>query len=249
MLHFRAEDLDAAILDRCDESLCFSVPDEACRKILILDYFEKFVKSMVDKNGGSKEEQWQTKGNWKNLFSRGVNFRAVIDEDVMNDTQLHHFVKATDGFSGREIAKLMLSLQGAIYSSIDGKLDYNLAANILEMKIKEHEMKAEMRGTNGSAQHETQHYNSTECPLMKVNQSPGRSSCHETKQIVSQFRDVSSTCDDLTDEDFSFETKSNICSTENHLPITKLSGETAFPLKERSMKRESIDVKCTCDLM
>lgn len=244
-MYSRAEDLDASILDRCDESLCFSLPGESCRRRLILEYFGKFVKSLEDDSDVKKQNSI---GKLKHFFSREVNFRAIINQDVMNETQLDHFVRATDGFSGREIAKLMISLQGAIYSSIDGKLDYNLAANILKLKIREHTMKAEMRGANDITLHGKQYYCSRESPLT-VKQSTASNGFHQVKHITSQFRDVSSTYDDITDEDFSCETKSNICSKENDFAGRDFPGKTVFPSKVCDGKSEGIGTKCTCDLM
>ena len=37
-------DLDAAVLDSCDESLLFPLPDEPCRELLLTQYFTRTSK-------------------------------------------------------------------------------------------------------------------------------------------------------------------------------------------------------------
>jgi hypothetical protein len=49
------------------------------------------------------------------------------------------------GFSGREIAKLMISVQGAAYGSPDGMLSKDLFKRVVRWKVEEHHKKDSMR--------------------------------------------------------------------------------------------------------
>jgi hypothetical protein len=61
---------------------------------------------------------------------------------------LESTVAVTRGFSGREIGKLMMALQGAMYVSKDGKLDFVTAWKLIETKVREHLAKIDMVGNN-----------------------------------------------------------------------------------------------------
>jgi ATPase family AAA domain-containing protein 3A/B len=51
---------------------------------------------------------------------------------------------ATDGFSGRELAKLMASMQAAAYGTPDAKLTESLFDMVLDLKLKQHMMRKEL---------------------------------------------------------------------------------------------------------
>lgn len=148
LFYKRAEDLDAAILDRCDESLLFPLPNEACRYKLIKDYYLMFVCSMVEPNEEKKGVNLMTR--IKDMFRFEDSFRAKIEENAMDEAQMKSVVKATAGFSGREIAKLMIALQGAIYASSDGTLTCTMIDRIVTTKVEEHKVKLEMTGCGKS---------------------------------------------------------------------------------------------------
>ena len=75
-------------------------------------------------------------------------FRVTIQSDVMDVSQIAEVVQATDDFSGREIAKLIIALQGIIYASSDGVLTRKMVQMIVETKVAEHKDKRQMVGTN-----------------------------------------------------------------------------------------------------
>ena len=79
---------------------------------------------------------------------KGQNLCFQIDDGVMDDEQHKIAVDLTNGFSGREIGKLMIAMQGAVYASSDGKLTAANARNIIENKVSEHKDKREMIGSN-----------------------------------------------------------------------------------------------------
>lgn len=84
----RPGDLDVAVLDRCDEAMLIDLPDAAARRALVRQHFDKYIK----------------------------NAGATIAVDAAFDAAaLDAVADKLDGFSGRAIAKLFLSLQGAAY--------------------------------------------------------------------------------------------------------------------------------------
>jgi hypothetical protein len=143
-LKHRAEDLDAAILDRCDESIFFPLPDDAGRKQLLCTYYQNYVRSLESVQM-TNESLWQRA--LRRIFKdRNESFKPIIDSNVMNEDQLKSIVSLTAGFSGREIAKLMIGIQGGIYSSTNATLTSDIVDKIVESKVKEHKKKILMSG-------------------------------------------------------------------------------------------------------
>jgi len=137
----RAEDLDEAVLDRCDESLLFGLPNAESRQKLIAQYYEAFVKRVVAKN----DELASSLGSHiRSYLTKEDPFRIRIDDDVMDQDQLGSIVAATEGFSGREIGKLMIAVQANLYASNDGKLSKKMAQSITDIKVDEHREKLRM---------------------------------------------------------------------------------------------------------
>lgn len=102
----RPGDLDAAVTDRVDESVRFGLPDEQGRAALLKQYFTKYI---VD---SGKEARVGPFG----LFTRS-SARIPVASDV-DDPFLTLLATETEGFSGRGIAKLMLSVQGTAYGRV-----------------------------------------------------------------------------------------------------------------------------------
>ena len=141
----RAEDLDAAILDRCDESIYFPLPDASCRKDLIMLYFNRHFQKFMESNN---KQALSVKSRVTNYFTNKKPLIMSIESDLMTGAQLESTVTVTRGFSGREIGKLMVALQGAMYVSKDGKLDFVTAWKMIETKVREHMAKIDMVGDN-----------------------------------------------------------------------------------------------------
>jgi len=141
----RAEDLDEAVLDRCDESLLLGLPDAECRQKLMSQYYQAFVKGELTKN----DEQASSLGSrLRSYLTKEDPFRVRIDDDVMDQDQLGEVVAATEGFSGREIGKLMIAVQANLYASNDGELSKDMVQTITEIKVDEHREKLRMAAGN-----------------------------------------------------------------------------------------------------
>lgn len=87
----RPADLDPAVLDRLDDCLEIPLPDDDGRRDLLHLNFD--------------------------LCFRRRRPRVFIDDALDVATALEDLVPLTRGFSGREISKLLLSIQGAVFST------------------------------------------------------------------------------------------------------------------------------------
>lgn len=139
----RAEDLDAAVLDRCDESLFFPLPDAECRKDLILLYFDLHFRKFMEINN---RREVSLRSRITQYFTKREPLIMSVESDLMTGEQLESTVAVTYGFSGREIGKLFIALQGLMYVSKDGRLDFLAAWKLIETKVRENQEKADMVG-------------------------------------------------------------------------------------------------------
>ena len=141
----RAEDLDAAVLDRCDESIFFPLPNAECRKDLILLYFDLHFRKFMETNN---KQALSLRSQITEYFTGRKPMIMSIEQDLMTGSQLQSTVDVTLGFSGREIGKLMVALQGAMYVSKDGKLDFVGAWKVIQTKVRDHLQKLDMTRAN-----------------------------------------------------------------------------------------------------
>ena len=136
----RPEDLDAAVLDRMDEALEFGMPDLDARTRLCKLYFDKLIARGEDA-GDDKPAQGFLgamgigKGGKRGGGKIGTPIRVAPDVD---DASIVTAAKKAEGFSGREIAKMMASVQGAVYGSGDAVLTAETFEAVVAYKVKEH---------------------------------------------------------------------------------------------------------------
>ncbi|KAK2965888.1 hypothetical protein RJ640_011135 [Escallonia rubra] len=134
----RPSDLDSAITDRIDEVIEFPIPQEEERFKLLKLYLNKYLSGE-----GSSEQSW-----WGQLFKKKP--REITIKDLSDDV-LREAARKTEGFSGREIAKLMASVQAAVYGSPDCVLDSQLFNEIVDYKVAEHKQRIELAAESGLA--------------------------------------------------------------------------------------------------
>lgn len=128
----RPGDLDTAVLDRVDENLLFDLPDLEARKALVKQYFSKYIVHAGAGNAGVG-----------GLMGVRSSARILVDEGL-DEAWLKSVAERTEGFSGRAISKLMLSMQGNVYGRADARLDLPLAEQVLQWKIAEASSKAQL---------------------------------------------------------------------------------------------------------
>lgn len=127
----RPGDLDSAVADRIDEVLEFPLPGEDERFKLIKLYLDKYIAQ-----AGARKP-----GLFSNLFQKQ---QQKIEVKGVNDDILKEAAAKTDGFSGREIAKLMAGVQAAVYGSEDCVLDPNLFREVVDYKVAEHQQRRKL---------------------------------------------------------------------------------------------------------
>ena len=57
----------------------------------------------------------------------------------------------TTGFSGRELAKLMASVQAAVYGTSEARLTDSMFRMVLDLKLKQHSMRIKMEASRQKA--------------------------------------------------------------------------------------------------
>lgn len=127
----RPGDLDSAITDRIDDVIEFPLPQEDERFKLLKLYLQKYLHEEDDNN----------ESKWKSLFKTKTK-KIVIKE--LSDDIIREAAKKTEGFSGREIAKLMASVQAAVYGRPDCDLDSELFMEVVDYKVGEHQQRIEL---------------------------------------------------------------------------------------------------------
>jgi len=103
--------LDRAVLDRMDENFEFPVPGEPQRVQLLQLFMEQYVRRPTKKN-------WQIE----------------VDESI-NDSFIEDVAKRTEGMSGRQLAKLVLAFQSAVFGSGTRHLTPGLAEAVLSWRL------------------------------------------------------------------------------------------------------------------
>ncbi|KAL3837963.1 hypothetical protein ACJIZ3_022554 [Penstemon smallii] len=133
----RPGDLDAAVADRIDEVLEFPLPGEGERFKLLKLYLDKYIAQ-----AGARKP-----GLFSHLFQKQ---QQQIEIKGMNDDIIKEAAAKTEGFSGREIAKLMASVQAAVYGSENCVLDANLFREVVDYKVAEHQQRRKFANDEGA---------------------------------------------------------------------------------------------------
>ncbi|KAF5805412.1 putative ATPase family AAA domain-containing protein [Helianthus annuus] len=127
----RPGDLDSAVADRIDEVLEFPLPGEEERFKLLKLYLDKYIA----KAGARKP------GLFSKFFQKQ---QQQIEIKGLTDDIIKEAAAKTHGFSGREIAKLMASVQAAVYGSENCVLDPVLFREVVDYKVAEHQQRQKL---------------------------------------------------------------------------------------------------------
>uniref|UniRef100_A0A1J3GBH8 ATPase family AAA domain-containing protein 3 n=1 Tax=Noccaea caerulescens TaxID=107243 RepID=A0A1J3GBH8_NOCCA len=137
----RPGDLDSAVTDRIDEVIEFPLPGEEERFKLLKLYLNKYL------TGGEDKKDANTK--WSHLFKK--QSQKITVEGDLTDQVIRDAAKKTEGFSGREIAKLVAGVQAAVYGRPDCVLDSQLFEEIVNYKIEEHHQRVRLATEGGQS--------------------------------------------------------------------------------------------------
>lgn len=130
----RPGDLDSAVLDRIDEVLEFPLPGEDERFKLLKLYLDKYIAQAGSRKSGVLQ-------NILNIFKKQPQ---KIEIKGLTDDIIREAAAKTEGFSGREIAKLMASVQAAVYGSENCVLDPSLFREVVDYKAAEHQQRRKL---------------------------------------------------------------------------------------------------------
>lgn len=129
----RPTDLDPAVLDRVDETLFLGLPDLRARQKLVPLYFDRYL------NQSERRRQ-----SLVQYFFEKTHHLQLSDDLLDSPESLYEEVAiVTEGFSGREIEKLLVAVQSVAYARA-GCLDRNGFDAVLQLKLKEHDRKADL---------------------------------------------------------------------------------------------------------
>ncbi|KAJ9703472.1 hypothetical protein PVL29_005008 [Vitis rotundifolia] len=131
----RPGDLDSAVTDRIDEVIEFPLPGEEERFKMLKLYLDKYLS-----------DEGQSTSKW-NPLSKSKPQKVTI-KDVSEDV-IREAARKTEGFSGREIAKLMAGVQAAVYGRPDCVLDSQLFMEIVDYKVAEHDQRLKLAAEGG----------------------------------------------------------------------------------------------------
>ena len=124
------QDIDPAILDRVDVSLQISRPLLDQRIDLARYYMDLYVQRVALQS----QKRWSWFGANKNA--------KYVSADCLNDKTMADIAALTEGFSGREIAKLFISAQYAMFNAEKFTLTQELLRDVVEAKIHDHKIKS-----------------------------------------------------------------------------------------------------------
>ncbi|XP_059624945.1 uncharacterized protein LOC132268180 [Cornus florida] len=132
----RPGDLDSAVADRIDEALEFPLPGEDERFKLLKLYLDKYIAQAGARKPGLFSKFFQKQ-------QQKIEIKGLT-EDILKEA-----AAKTGGFSGREVAKLMASVQAAVYGSEDCVLDPNLFREVVDYKVAEHQQRRKLADADG----------------------------------------------------------------------------------------------------
>ncbi len=136
----RPGDLDSAILDRMDEALEFGLPGHEQRKAMLALYLDRYIVQ-AGSAGGAEGGAGAAAGVGERVGALLRGRKAdtdTIEVRGVDERVLEEAASAMEGFSGREIAKFMASVQAAVYGSAQAVLTPELFREVLAHKLHEH---------------------------------------------------------------------------------------------------------------
>jgi len=109
------EALDSAVLDRVDEAVEFPNPGGPERKRILQQYFRQYIKQEVLDKG------------------KATVIKTSFDEE---DEVFDRLTTQTEGFSGRQLSKFMISVQSSVYAGVADELHPSILEQILQTHLK-----------------------------------------------------------------------------------------------------------------
>lgn len=128
------EDLDSAVHDRIDEVVSFDVPSEKERELMLFHYIVKFCTP-------PKDLTEKVKFIWNHPRSLYRGKKLIRTEGVTRDL-IQEIAAETQGFSGREIMKMVVAWHDAAFTLPDAVLTPEVMRRVLDKFHLQHKLKA-----------------------------------------------------------------------------------------------------------
>ena len=132
----RPEDLDSAILDRIDVSIQISLPKHPQRMELIQLYANLHILKLLEQK---RVKNWLLQKIYRVLRLDLCPYS--IESICFEEETIRFLASQIEGFSGREISKLFISIQYGLILSSNGCLTWKLLRDIIQNKLLEHHVK------------------------------------------------------------------------------------------------------------
>ncbi|KAL4421615.1 hypothetical protein ABPG75_010906 [Micractinium tetrahymenae] len=135
----RPSDLDPAVIDRTDDAIEFGLPGDAERHRILQVYFDQYILKAGTAEGGAGAAAARGPLARLSALLRGRKGgpETIAVKDV-TDTDLWWAAEKMEGFSGRELAKFMASVQAMAYGSHNAELTAQMFRLMVETKVGEH---------------------------------------------------------------------------------------------------------------
>lgn len=137
----RPADLDAAVIDRMDEAIEFPLPGVDERRQILKMYLDSYIARAGTSEGGAgsgaSEKGWLR----RMLMGQKASADVIKIDPAVNEVLVQEAAAATEGFSGRELAKMVASMQAAVYGSPEAVLTPAMFKSVLKMKLHEHQQR------------------------------------------------------------------------------------------------------------
>lgn len=121
--------LDEAVQDRMDEILAFDSPSKEERTKIIKYHLNLYINRLENQDLIEKIKFITKHPSFLFYKNKPVDLSELTDE-YYNDISIR-----TEGFSGRELAKLVVSWHDELYAKDSLKLDRNIIENVLNRHI------------------------------------------------------------------------------------------------------------------
>jgi ATPase family AAA domain-containing protein 3A/B len=137
-----------------DEALEFPLPTPGERKKMLELYMDKYITKAGTAEGGAGAGSG---GGLKQRIDNFLRGRKQSTDRIavanVTDQTLQRAAQLMDGFSGREIAKFMASVQAAVYGSHEAQLTPDIFESVLQHKLREHKQRDAFRQGQHTASH------------------------------------------------------------------------------------------------
>jgi ATPase family AAA domain-containing protein 3A/B len=131
----RPQDLDKAFLSRCDDRIKIDAPGFEQRRSIIKKYFREYLYEAT-KPLQVPKNSWERFVKWVDNKPQAAR-RIAVDKAVFTHDFINQLTEKTEGFVGRDIAKMVIAILKAAYVSDDARVTVAMVNHVASIKIAE----------------------------------------------------------------------------------------------------------------